>query len=186
MSWLTVVCLAVGLGMDAFAVSLGVSASGQRLSPRARFRLPFHFGLFQFLMPIVGWMLGTTVDQYVKDFDHWVAFGLLALIGGKMIKESFDRPSETTSTTDPTRGWMLLALSVATSIDALAVGLSMSFLRVEVLGPSIVIGLVAGVMTLTGMHLGRRLGERFGRRMGCAGGLVLLAIGVKIVIEHVC
>ncbi|MFH2036876.1 MAG: manganese efflux pump MntP family protein [Candidatus Zixiibacteriota bacterium] len=184
MEWLTIVWIAIGLGMDAFAVSLAVCACGHILKPRATFRLPFHFGLFQFMMPIIGWYLGSTIDQYIKDYDHWIAFTLLAIIGGKMIMESFDKNPEHFKEDDPTKGWSLVILSVATSIDALAVGLSMSFLGIEVWTPSIIIGIVAGAMTLVGMSFGKKLGMMFGKRMELIGGLVLIGIGIKIVIEH--
>jgi putative Mn2+ efflux pump MntP len=133
-------------------------------------------------MPIIGWLLGSAIAEHIQSVDHWLAFGLLALIGGKMIKESFeaDRPR----TSDPTKGWTLVTLSIATSIDALAVGLSLAFLQVDVISASVVIGLVALVMTAAGMFLGRVLGGLFGRRMGLIGGLILVGIGLKILIEH--
>lgn len=184
MTWIAVIGIAFGLAMDAFAVSLAASAALRVVSLRQYFRFSFHFGLFQFLMPVAGWLLGSTLAGHVSAVDHWVAFALLAAVGGKMVWESFDGEDAARYRSDPTRGWSLVALSVATSIDALAVGISFSMLGVAVLYPSLVIGAVAAAMTLLGMRFGGALGARFGRWMELAGGLVLLAIGLKILSEH--
>jgi putative Mn2+ efflux pump MntP len=184
MTWLTTLIIAVGLGMDAFAVALAVGSQREKLTFRPMFRLSFHFGLFQFLMPVIGWYAGTQIDQYLRAVDHWIAFALLGFIGARMIRDSFCSDEEHCAAGDPTRKWTMVALSVATSIDALAVGLSMAMIGVEVWTPAAVIGIVALVMTAAGMVFGRRLGARFGRRMELVGGLVLIGIGVKIVIEH--
>jgi putative Mn2+ efflux pump MntP len=170
--------------MDAFAVAIAVGSRLEKLSRRHIFRLSFHFGLFQFLMPIIGWFLGRQVERLVYSFGHWIAFGLLAFIGGRMIWESFAHDRSEADLTDPTRKWSLIVLSIATSIDALAVGLSLALLNVQIVGASVVIGIVAAGMTLVGMKFGRVLGERFGRRMELTGGLILVAIGIKIVLQH--
>ena len=180
----TILGIAFGLAMDAFAVSLGASAVLRRVSTRQYFRFAFHFGLFQFLMPVVGWLGGSTIAGLAAAFDHWVAFGLLALIGAKMIREALADGAEERLRGDPTRGWSLVALSVATSIDALAVGFSFAMLAVSVWYPSVIIGVVAAGMTLLGMRVGGRLGHRFGRMMEVIGGLVLLAIGTRILWQH--
>ena len=135
------------------------------------------------MMPILGWLAGVTIQKWVAAFDHWIAFGLLAFIGGKMIYESFQTDAEKKGG-DPTRGWSLIILSIATSIDALAVGLSMAVVGVAVWFPSVIIGIVAGLMTILGMHLGRKLGIKFGQRMELVGGVILIAIGIKILLEH--
>ena len=184
MEWITNLVIAIGLGMDAFAVSLAVGSRRTPLEFRALFRLSFHFGLFQFIMPIIGWFLGQSIDQYIRDYDHWVAFALLAFIGVKMIRESGSAKSGQSKTIDHTRGMMLVLLSLATSIDALAVGLSMAFLGVTIWIPSMIIGIVAAVMTAIGMMFGRKLGTRFGKRMELIGGIILIGIGIKILIEH--
>jgi putative Mn2+ efflux pump MntP len=171
--------------MDAFAVAIVVGSRRARLQVRPLFRLSFHFGLFQFLMPVIGWYLGSRVSRYVLAWDHWLAFGLLAVVGLKMIQESVSGESMERPRNDPTRKWTLVLLSVATSIDALAVGLSMAFLQINIWTPSAVIGLVACAMTAVGMTFGRRLGEQFGKRMELLGGLILIAIGIKIVVEHI-
>lgn len=168
--------------MDAFAVSLAAGVQLCRPSLKAVSRLALSFGFFQFLMPVLGWVAGRGLSQWVQAFDHWVAFGLLAFIGSKMIWESMRRGSEPGK--DPTRGWTLFILSIATSIDALAVGLSFAFLDVSVWLPSIIIGLVAMVLSAVGALFGCRLGRRFGVWAERFGGLVLIGIGIKIVVDH--
>jgi manganese efflux pump family protein len=176
--------IAVGLAMDAFAVAVAAGLALGQLTFRRVFRLAFHFGLFQFLMPIVGWLAGRTVAPYICAFDHWVAFGLLGYVGAKMLWDARPANGDSGRAGDPTRGRMLVTLSVATSIDALAVGLSMAFLCVSVWTPSVVIGLVAAMFTGVGMWIGRRFGDRLGKWAEIAGGLVLIAIGIRILVSH--
>jgi putative Mn2+ efflux pump MntP len=183
MDAITLIGLALALAMDAFAVALGTGAVLSRLTGRHLFRLGFHFGLFQALMPVIGWLAGQTIIQWVSAWDHWIAFSLLAIIGGRMIYEALS-DEEKTGDRDPTRGLSLVMLSIATSIDALAVGFSLSVIGVSIWMPSLVIGLVAGVLTIIGMLLGGRIGDRWGARVEVFGGLVLIAIGIKILIEH--
>ena len=137
------------------------------------------------MMPILGWLAGTTVSSYIAAYDHWVAFGLLTIIGGKMLREGFSGSKEQPQS-DPTRGLMLVTLSVATSIDALAVGLSLAFLRVSVWLPSVVIGIVAAALTTVGALFGSRLGSRWERWAQVAGGCILILIGLRILISHIC
>jgi len=178
-----VILLAVGLALDAFAVSLGVGAAHLANSARPAFRLSFHFGLFQFLMPLAGWASGRTVAVFIASWDHWLAFGLLGFIGGRMIRSGLDNEAESFSA-DPSRGLTLVLLSLATSIDAFAVGLSLAFLNVGIWVPSVVIGVVTAALSLCGLRLGNRLGLRFGKNMEVVGGLVLVGIGLKVLIEH--
>jgi manganese efflux pump family protein len=185
MSFLEVIILALGLAMDAFAVALASSVVLRKVSPRQVFRFGFHFGLFQALMPVLGWLAGLSVQRYIESWDHWVAFALLAAIGSKALWSAFRGDGdEGAEPADPTRGWSLVVLSVATSIDALAVGLSLAMLRVAVWGPSVAIGVITAALTSLGMLFGARLGERFGKAMEVMGGLVLIGIGVKIVLDH--
>ncbi len=170
--------------MDAVAVAVATGIVLGEVSGRQMFRLSFHFGLFQFLMPVIGWQAGLSFVQYLGGFDHWLAFALLGFIGGKMIVEAFRGGGEERRASDPTRGASLVLLSVATSLDALAVGLSLGVLRIRIWFPAVVIGIVAAGLTAAGMRLGRSLGFRFGRRMEILGGAVLLAIGLKILFEH--
>lgn len=183
MSLLSIFLIAVGLGMDTFAVSIGVSVSARRFSLRRMLRLSFHFGLFQFIMPILGWLAGRTVYDYIAAYDHWIAFFLLAFIGGRMIHGAF-RQEETVNHNDPTKGASLVVLSIATSIDALAVGLSFAVLDMGIICPSVIIGIVTFIMTAVGMVIGDTLGRIGGKSIEIAGGLILIGIGVKIVLEH--
>ena len=179
------ILVAIALAMDAFAVAIASGVALRRVSARQTFRLAWHFGLFQALMPIIGWFMGVKVRPYIAAFDHWLAFALLAYLGGKMIHEAFT-DAENKGTTDPTRGMSLVMLSVATSIDAFAVGLSLSLLGLDVWMPALVIGLTAFAFTVLGLHLGRIVGQ--GRLLSLyaeiIGGLVLIAIGIKILVDH--
>jgi len=231
--------------MDAFAVAVATSVTLGRVTGRQVFRFSFHFGLFQAMMPLAGWLAGRSVQAYIETWDHWVAFGLLAFIGGKAVITAVKSPPSRSSShtgdndrasvvgrgplappqprsgdreglppdsiapsarrraegdppytsradgsvhgvprRDPTRGLTLLMLSVATSIDALAVGLSLGMLRLGIWYPILIIGVVTFGLTVLGMLLGARLGSRFGRCTEFFGGLVLIGIGVKILIEH--
>ena len=183
MNWPNLLGISVGLAMDALAVSIVAGLTVALVTPRHVFRLAFHFGLFQFMMPIFGWLAGREFVAYVSAYDHWVAFGLLAAVGGKMLWEARTE-KEPDLKGDPTRGLMLVTLSVATSIDALAVGLSMAFLRVSVWFPSVVIGIVAATLSTVGILFGSRLGSRWGRRAEAAGGCILILIGVRILASH--
>ena len=183
MNWPNLLGISVGLAMDAFAVSIVAGMAVAPVTPRHTFRMAFHFGLFQFLMPILGWLAGNEVVSYISAYDHWAAFGLLGLVGGKMVLEARHEKAPD-RTVDPTRGLMLVALSVATSIDALAVGLSMAFIRVSIWVPSVVIGLVAATLSAVGILFGSRLGPRWGRWAELTGGIVLLLIGTRILVSH--
>lgn len=169
--------------MDAFAVALGIGATRRVHARRPVLRLSFHFGLFQFFMPILGWLGGVSVAHLIGDVDHWVAFGLLAYVGVRMIQSGLNGESEA-RLGDPSRGRLLVVLSVATSIDAFAIGLSLAMLRVSILEPSVVIGLVAAGFTWAGLALGDRLSGRYGRRAEVAGGVLLIAIGLRILLSH--
>ena len=187
MDALGIMGISLGLAMDAFAVAIASSVAMGKVTWRQYFRLSFHFGLFQFAMPVIGWLAGTTLAGWLGAFDHWVALALLAFVGGKMIKESLWPPAgegKRDCAADPTRGSSLVVLSIATSIDALAVGISFAMLRTSIWLPCVVIGIVAAALTALGLRIGSRLGNRFGRRMEAAGGIVLVGIGVKIVVEH--
>jgi putative Mn2+ efflux pump MntP len=183
--WMLLV-MALGLAMDCFAVSLGIGASPKPATPRAIFRLSFHFGLFQAGMTLLGWLLGSTVVNLIGGFDHWVAMLLLAWVGGRMVLEGFSDHEEklVEEYNDPTRGSSLIMLSVATSIDALGVGLSLALLKLNIIAASLTIGAVSLILTIAGLLGGNRLSRRFGRRVEVLGGLVLIAIGVRIVLTH--
>jgi putative Mn2+ efflux pump MntP len=178
-----VIVVAVGLAMDAVAVCIAAATAGHASNKRAVFRLAFHFGLFQFVMPVVGWFFGSLVDRYVKGLDHWIAFALLAFVGGRMVWAAF-HSGETAQRTDPTRGWTLLMLSTATSLDALAVGMSLALAGISVWYPSLLIGFITAGLCLLAIVLGNRLRAVFTRWAEIVGGVVLIAIGVWILVGH--
>lgn len=227
MDLITIFLLAVGLGVDAFSVAIGIGAANTHgyettasrevsYPPRGgivqlansntlrlafawlRFwnwsftnikswppvlRLASAFGVFQFVMPIIGWLAGLTIVNIIAGYDHWVAFALLAYVGSKMIWEALKKEQEK-EINDQTKGLSLLMLSIATSIDALAVGFSFSLLRTEIIFPAVIIGIVCFLMTIVGMIFGKGLAGIFGKKVGIFGGLVLIGIGVKILIDH--
>ena len=187
MSLSTILLIALALAVDAFAVALATGITLPWVGRRHTFRLAWHFGLFQAGMNIIGWGAGLSVRSYIESFDHWLAFGLLAFVGGKMIVEAMALEGEEKQEgKDPTRGKTLVLLSIATSIDSLAVGLGFAVLKVSVWFPALVIGVVATVLTAVGLHLGRVVGSasRLGAKVEVAGGLVLIAIGVRLLHEH--
>lgn len=183
MDLISIFFIALALAMDAFAVAISTGIILKKVTFRQFFRLSFHFGLFQFLMPVIGWLAGLSVQKFIQNYDHWIAFLLLAFIGGKMIHEAFQKEEEENNH-DPTRGVTLVVLSIATSIDALAVGFSLALLRVSIWFPAVIIGIVAVVMTLLGMIIGKGAGLLLGKRVSVMGGIILCAIGIKILIEH--
>lgn len=184
MSFIEIMLIAVGLAMDAFSVSVGAGIVIEKLNFGHYFRLSFHFGLFQCIMPIIGYFVGARVGNLISEYDHWVAFALLLFIGAKMVWESFRMTENATPRQDPSRGWNLVVLSFATSIDAMAVGLSLGVIGRAILIPSIVIGLVCAAFSIVGIFLGKKVGALVGRRAECAGGIILVAIGLKILLEH--
>ncbi|MDL2285360.1 manganese efflux pump MntP family protein [Desulfovibrio sp. OttesenSCG-928-F07] len=182
---LEVFAIAIALAMDAFAVAI---ATGLRLrcSLTQTVRMAGAFGFFQFAMPVLGWFLGLSVRSYIDAADHWVAFILLTFVGGKMLYESF-KGEDNEDCPDPTKGLTLLILAVATSIDALAVGISISILGADIWLPAAIIGVVCFVITAIGMHIGRMVvseNSTLAKKANIAGGFVLIGIGLKILIEH--
>ncbi len=183
MDFFSIFVIAVGLSMDAFAVSVasGVTIKAMRL--RQTIIIALSFGLFQGVMPIIGWMAGHGFRHYIAAYDHWLAFGLLVAVGAKMIYESFQLEEDECDEFCMTGGRLLL-LSIATSIDALAVGLSFSFLNITILTPALIISLVTFVISYAGIIIGRRIGHLFEGKIVIAGGVVLILIGLKILLEH--
>lgn len=178
--------IAVALAMDAFSVAIASGAGMKMVSLRQTIRLAWHFGLFQALMPVIGWAAGKSVVNYVSGLDHWVAFILLLFVGINMIRNAFSDEDDEGEKMDPTKGKTLVILSVATSIDALAVGFSISMAGVDIAMPAVVIGVVAFIFTASGLHLGRRIGQipRLGAFSEVFGGLALIGIGLRILFEH--
>lgn len=180
MNEIQLVLIAIGLAMDAFAVSLSVAASRGNMSLRPTFRLSFHFGLFQFLMPIIGWFIGYEIVDYL-NINIWIAFGLLLFVGIRMIISGIkNEPVEKRK--DLTKGMSLIILSVATSIDALAIGFSLAMLRLDIWYPSVIIGIITALLSLIAIYLGKKLNSKFGSRMEILGGIILLLISFKIII----
>jgi len=183
MEFLTITLISIGLAMDALAVSLGIGTAGQITTLRGKVRLAAHFGIFQAGMAALGWLAGETIVQYVKGFDHWIAFALLGIVGFNLIRAGLSKDRQAFEQ-DPSTGKILVLLSFATSIDAFAVGLSFAFLKVPVMLSIAMIGFVALLLSAIGLFAGIRLGETFGKRMEIIGGLILLAIGIRVVITH--
>ena len=184
MSLITIIVIAVGLAMDAFAVSVATGATYKKQGRSHAFRMAFAFGGFQAIMPVVGWLAGLTLREFIKDYDHWVAFGLLAFIGSKMIYESF-KIKRAQQQADTLSVAMLLVLALATSIDALAVGITFSFLLAGSLAIAvIIIGLITFAFSYAGFYIGKSFGHFFETGIEALGGLILLAIGTKILLEH--
>lgn len=177
--------IAIGLSADCFAVALGISIPRATLSFLPALRVSIFFGGFQLLMCALGWLAGSTVVEYIAAYDHWLAFILLAAVGGRMVRESFRGEKETRSGPDATRGFLLVMLSIATSIDSLAAGLTFAFLRTDIIIASSIIGVVAFIVTLLAFFLGRKAGDLVGRRAEMIGGIVLIGIGLRIVLESI-
>ncbi|RDB61258.1 hypothetical protein C1878_12290 [Gordonibacter sp. 28C] len=186
MGFVELFLVAVGLSMDAFAVSVCKGLCMKRLDVRQGVVIALFFGGFQALMPLAGWALGTQFEQYITPVDHWIAFVLLAFIGGKMLWDAFRGGEEELSC--PADGKLdlreLVMLSVATSIDALAVGITFAFLRVDIVSSVALIGVTTFVLSLAGVAVGHRFGARYEKTATVVGGVVLILIGTKILLEH--
>jgi putative Mn2+ efflux pump MntP len=178
-----ILLVAVGLAMDCFSVAITSGLIMKEKKPNFALKVGASFGFFQSIMPVIGWLGGTSLLDLISGVDHWIAFALLSLIGGKMLFEAIKRKSGEEKA-DPSSGHVLLTLSVATSIDALAVGVGFAFLRVAILFPVVVIGIIAFVMSFFGVYLGDRFGQYFGTKIEIVGGLILIGIGIKILLEH--
>jgi len=177
------ILIALGLSADAFAVSIAEGIVIKRGAYRHTVRVSAVFGLFQGIMPVLGWLAGSRLLSVVSSFDHWVAFGLLAVVGGKMVLSALFGGESRTPNSE-SRGARLIMLGLATSIDAFAVGMTIAMLRVAVWTPAIVIGVVTAAVCAVGVQAGSRIGMRLGRAAEIAGGLVLLCLGAKILLEH--
>lgn len=182
MSFLTLFILSVSLSFDSFAVSVSSGLAKKEIKFRQALRIAFFLALFQALMPVIGWFGGISVKEFIEPIDHWVALGLLSIIGIKMIVECYKCDEE--KTLDPLRFRTIITMALATSIDALAVGVSFALINVNLYVAVIVIGAVTFIASMIGILMGKKTGARFGRKIEALGGLLLIAIGVKIVLEH--
>jgi manganese efflux pump family protein len=182
MDVLTITLIAVGLAMDAFAVSIARGLSIENHKRKNALIIASFFGAFQMIMPVIGWFAGIELEDLIKGIDHWIAFGLLVLIGSKMIHDSAKK--DTSQGESSLRLHALLTLSIATSIDALMVGLSLAFLQTDILTPIVVIGIVTFSLSYAGSLFGNILGNFFGNKIKAVGGIILIAIGIRILLEH--
>ena len=176
--------IAVALAMDAFAVSVSSGIIIPNLSLRNALKIALFFGIFQAVMPVIGWLAGTGLKDFIQAVDHYIAFGLLAVIGIKMIYEAFKK-REAEQSINPLNFGVLLILSVATSIDALAVGLSFALLSIKILTPVIIIGITTFFISLAGVSFGDKLGHFFKNRVQVIGGIILIGLGIRIFVEHI-
>ena len=179
---ITIVLIALGLAMDSFSVAIANGLATKTFKITKAIKISVFFGFFQAIMPIIGWYAGVHILDLISDFDHWIAFFLLTFIGSRMIYESIKKESNTLVSSLSIK--VLLILSIATSIDALAVGLSLSLLNVSIIIPAIVTGVVTFSLSFFGVYLGGRFGRALKNRVESLGGLILVAIGLKILLEH--
>ena len=183
--FLSILLIALGLSADCFAVAISGGISNINHSWPRLLRVSFSFGLFQALMPVLGWLAGRTVVEFIADYDHWVAFALLAIVSGRMLWESFRPERSPNKEVDITKGLLLITLSIATSIDALTVGLSFAFAHINIALASSTIGVVAFLITTIGFMVGKRASKLIGKRAEAIGGIILLAIAFRILLSHI-
>lgn len=181
--YVTIILTAIGLAMDCLAVSISCGITMGDFNRKDAAILAVFFGAFQGGMAFLGWLGGTGFAEYIENIDHWVAFGLLAIIGGKMIKEGLEQKEEC-ETFNIRKFKVLIILSIATSIDALAIGITYAFLQTPILVPVLLIGIMSFVFAIIGSTLGKKLGHIFGNRMEVIGGIILIGLGIKILLEH--
>ena len=182
MGILEVVLVAIGLAMDAFAVSICKGLSMKKMSWKKAIIVGGYFGIFQGLMPVIGYFLGTTFENLVTKIDHWIAFGLLVFIGINMLKEAFGKDCENCN--DNVDFKTMLVLAIATSIDALAVGITFAFLKTNIVLASILIAIITFVVCIIGVKIGNKFGDKYERKAETVGGLILIFMGIKILLEH--
>ena len=182
MGILEVVLIAIGLAMDAFAVSICKGLSMKKMSWKKAIIVGGYFGIFQGLMPVIGYFLGTTFENLVTKIDHWIAFVLLVFIGINMLKEAFGNESENCN--DKVDFKTMVVLAIATSIDALAVGITFAFLKTNIVLASILIAIITFVVCIIGVKIGNKFGDKYERKAETVGGLILIFMGIKILLEH--
>ncbi len=177
-----ILLLGIGLAMDAFAVSICKGLAMKKMNWKNAIIIALYFGMFQAVMPIIGYFLGTTFESLVTTFDHWIAFILLLLIGGSMIKESFDNEDEKKN--DKIDFKTMTALALATSIDALAIGITFAFLDVNVTLAVSIIGIITFIISVCGVKIGNKFGDKYQNKAELMGGIILVLLGIKILLEH--
>lgn len=182
MGFVELLLLSVGLGMDAFAVSVCKGISMKKMNWKKTCIIGLYFGGFQALMPVLGYFLGSTFESVISNLDHWIAFGLLAIIGGNMIKDAFSK--ECDSFDDDVRFKAMIVLAIATSIDALAVGITFAFLKVNLILTISMIGVITFILAIVGTKVGNRFGDKYEKKAEFVGGVILILLGIKILLEH--
>lgn len=182
MGFVELLLLSVGLGMDAFAVSVCKGISMKKMNWKKVCIIGLYFGGFQALMPTLGYFLGSTFESVISNLDHWIAFGLLAIIGGNMIKDAFSK--ECDSFDDDVRFKAMIVLAIATSIDALAVGITFAFLKVNLILAISMIGVITFILAIVGTKVGNRFGDKYEKKAELVGGVILILLGIKILLEH--
>ena len=182
MGIIELILLSIGLGMDAFAVSICKGISMKKMDWKKACIIGLYFGGFQAIMPIIGYFLGSTFESFITSFDHWVAFILLAVIGGNMIKETFSKENENINADVGFRTMIILA--TATSIDALAVGITFAFFNVNLLLAITLIGIITFALSVIGTKIGNRFGDKYENNAEFLGGVILILLGIKILLEH--
>lgn len=183
MELVSIFLIALGLSVDSFAASVCSGLAIKKIRFLQAVKIAFFLALFQGGMPVIGWFIGWEINELIKDFDHWIAFILLAGLGSKMIYESLSN-NEEDSSFNPLKLTVLIGISVATSIDALVIGFSMALIDVIIWWPAVIIGLVTFIASMLGMLLGKKIGSQTSKRFEVAGGIVLILIGLRILIEH--
>jgi len=177
-----IILIGVGLAMDCFAVCISCSLVQKDIKTSDALKIAASFGFFQAIMPVLGWLLGLTFKDLIAGFDHWIAFGILGAIGLKMFFEAFKKDNK--QELNITKFWVLISLSVATSIDAMIVGITFAFLELNILLTVSIIGVVTFMISMIGIYLGKKVTFINGKKAEIIGGLVLIGIGIKILIEH--
>ena len=182
MGLLEIFLIGVGLAMDAFAVAICKGLSMKKMNWKGAMIIALYFGVFQAFMPVIGYFLGSTFEGFVTNIDHWVAFALLSLIGGNMIKEAFDNEYEAKN--DKYDFKTMVVLAIATSIDALAIGITFAFFEINLLLSIFIIGIITFIISIIGVKIGNKFGDKYENKAEFAGGLILILLGIKILLEH--
>ena len=182
MSLVEVALISIGLAMDAFAVSVCKGLSMKKIEWKKVLTIALYFGSFQALMPIIGFLLGNSFRNFIEDVDHWVAFVLLSFIGFNMIKEAFDKEDEKRN--DKIDFKTMFILSLATSVDALAIGITFAFLNVNIVNAILIIGITTFLLSILGVKIGNKFGDKLQNKAELCGGIILIIIGLKILLEH--
>lgn len=182
MTLLEILLIAIGLAMDAFAVSICKGISLKKMNWKKAIIVALYFGIFQALMPVIGYILGSAFEVFVTKIDHWIAFALLAFIGVNMLKDAFTNNTDNLNENVDFKTMIILA--IATSIDALAVGITFAFLQVNIAISSVIIGIVTFIISIIGVKIGNKFGDKYERKAEVVGGFILIFMGIKILLEH--